>query len=70
MPELIDLADDIRRARKLLHLTKAEVVRRAKVTRPTLDALEAGKPVRLKSVLAVCSVLGLRLILADDEKAA
>ena len=60
----------LRRRRKALGLTQAEVGSKAQVRQETVSKLESGRPgATLHTTLAVLSALGLELVIRERSKA-
>ena len=65
-----DIGSEIRKRRRLLGLTQVTTAELAGVGRRTLVDLESGRGSRgatLEKVRAICSVLGLELIVIDAQ---
>lgn len=69
---LSEMGENIKLARLRRRLSSEQVAERANISRPTLSAIEQGKPtVSIGSYLLVLQVLGLEndfLFLAKDDK--
>jgi transcriptional regulator with XRE-family HTH domain len=61
MVDLIDLGQQIKQARRAQKLTQGDLVRRSKVSRARLDALENGRisDIGFKNLMRVMNALGL-----------
>jgi transcriptional regulator with XRE-family HTH domain len=61
MIDLIDLGEEIKKARRAQKLSQNELVRRSKVSRARLDALENGRisDIGFKNLMRIMNALGL-----------
>jgi transcriptional regulator with XRE-family HTH domain len=72
MIDLIDLGEEIKKARRAQKLSQNELVRRSKVSRARLDALENGRisDIGFKNLMRIMNALGLdfRITQLNDSR--
>ena len=72
MIDLIDLGEEIKKARRAQKLSQNELVRRSKVSRARLDALENGRisDIGFKNLMRILNALGLdfRITQLNDSR--
>ncbi len=72
MVDLIDLGQEIKKARRAQKLSQSELVQRSKVSRARLDALENGRisDIGFKNLMRVMNALGLdfRITQLNDSR--
>lgn len=71
MAGILEIGEQIRRARRARKLSAVELAARAGIHRNTLLALETGKGnIELVKLFSVCGELGLELLLVPQQAAA
>jgi len=65
--QLIGLAVNISMERERLGISRADLAKKASITRQQLSKVEDGANCNVKTLVKVCTALGLRLDLARDR---
>lgn len=66
----LQIGKSIKKRRKSLGITQAELALLASCSKPTVIAIERGKPtLRLDKLIAILKVLGLELQITDPQEA-